>query len=109
MFGDSISGNVDISVSEEATETKLVTSKAYSSIHDTEKNAAKNSPRFLKSNFRDVITAELNKDDYETMVIQAGSVDITNLNTKDKTWYSVSNSNLSKTFAPGSSKSLDKF
>ena len=82
MFGDSISGNVDISVLEEATETKLFTTKAYSSIHDTEKNAAKNSPRFLKSNFRDVITAKLNKDDYEMMVIQAGSVDITNLNTK---------------------------
>ena len=65
------------------TETKFVKTKAYSSIHDTVQNAAKNSPRFPKSNYTDVIIAELNKDDYDTCVIQAGSVDITNLNTKD--------------------------
>ena len=83
FIGDSVSANVDISLLEKTTQTKFVTAKAYSSIHDTVQNAAKNSPRFPKSNYTDVIIAELNKDDYQTLVIQAGSVDITNLNTKD--------------------------
>ena len=39
---DSISGNVDILLLEEATETMFVIARAYSYyIHDTEKNAAK--------------------------------------------------------------------
>ena len=40
-------------------------------------------PDFQKSNFRDVVPAMLVKDDYQTLLLQAGSVDITNLNTKE--------------------------
>ena len=65
FIGDSVSTNVDIALLEKATETKFVTAKAYTSIHDTVQNAAKNSARFPKSNFTDVIMTELNKDEYE--------------------------------------------
>ena len=83
FVGDSISANVDIKSLENATETKFVTAKAYCSIKDNVKNVAKYPAMFPNSNFTDVITSELAKDDYENLVIQAGSVDITNLNTQD--------------------------
>ena len=45
------------------------------------KNAAKNASRFPARNFTDVIPAELSKDVPDVLVIQSGSVDITNLKT----------------------------
>ena len=39
--------------------------------------------KFPKSNFSDVVPAQLKKGKYQSLVLQAGSVDITNLNTKD--------------------------
>ena len=68
---------------ENATQSEFVKAKAYSSIHNTESNAAKQATKFPKSNFTDVIPVELRKDKYQCLVLQAGSVDITNLNTKD--------------------------
>lgn len=74
---------MDIKALENATQTKFVTARAYSSIHDTVENSAKQAAKFPKSNFTDVVPAQLNKDEYKTLVLQAGTVDITNLNTKD--------------------------
>ena len=82
-IGDSISTNVDIRALENATQSDFVKAKAYSSIHNTESNAAKQAPQFMKSNFTDVIPAELKKGKYQYLILQAGSVEITNLNTKD--------------------------
>ena len=67
---------------EAATEKKFVTAKAYSSVHDTVTNSAKQAARFPRANFTDVITNQLNKSSFHSLVLQAGSVDITNLNTK---------------------------
>ena len=83
FIGDSISGNVDISALEGATQSKFVTAKAYGSVYDDASNVAKQAARFPRSNFNDVVPAQLRKDDYKTLVLQAGSVDISNLNTKD--------------------------
>ena len=83
FVGDSISRNVDIERLQDVTQSKIVTARAYSSIYDTVENVAKKSARFPGSNFTDVVPAELRKGDYQTLVLQAGSVDITNLNTKD--------------------------
>ena len=83
-IGDSISSNVDIGALELATQTKFFKTKAYSSIHDTESNVAKQAAKYPESNFTDVITTELNKEEYDCLILQSGSVDITNLNTKDE-------------------------
>ena len=69
---------------QDATETKIVSAKACSSIHDTVSNVAKQAAKYPQSNFTDVIPAMLRKDDYESLILQYGSVDITNLNTKDE-------------------------
>ena len=82
LVGDSISSNLDITALEKATQSKLVTAKAYSSVHDTVSNNAKQAARFPASNFTDVIPAQLSKGKYKSLIIQSGSVDITNFNTK---------------------------
>ena len=84
LIGDSISSNVHLEVLEEATDTKFVTAKAYSSVYDITENEAKAPARFPASNFKDVIPSELKKDEYKTLIVQAGAIDITNLNTKDE-------------------------
>ena len=82
-IGDSISTNANFEALEEATESKFVRVKAYSAIHDTECNDAKRAAKFPETNFTDVIHNELQKKGYEHLVVQAGAVDISNLNTKD--------------------------
>ena len=84
FIGDSISGNVDMKALENSTQSKFVTAKAYSSIYDTVVNVAKQAARFPRANFADVVPAQLSKDNYNSLVLQAGSVDVTNLNTRDK-------------------------
>ena len=69
---------------EAATEAQFVTAKAYSAVHDTESNVAKQAAKFPGSNFTKVISTELKKGKYKHLVIQSGSVDITNLNTKEE-------------------------
>ena len=81
-MGDSISANVNLEALEIVTESKFSTARAYSAVYDTVENAAKQKAKFPKSNFTEV-TAQLRKEEYQTLVLQAGSVDITNLNTKD--------------------------
>ena len=83
LVGDSISANIDIQHLENATQSKFTSVRAYSSVHDAKSNPAKQAARFPNSNFRDVVPAALEKDNYETLILQAGSVDITNINTKD--------------------------
>ena len=83
FIGDSISSSVDMRQLSTATQSTFVTARAYSSIHDTVSNVAKQAARFLEANFTDVVPAELKKAKFETLILQAGSVDITNLNTKD--------------------------
>ena len=83
FVGDSISANVNIKALEIATNSKFSSARAYSSAHDTEENVAKYKTKFPKSNFAEVVPAQLKKDEYQTLVLQAGSVDITNLKTKN--------------------------
>ena len=82
FIGDSISANIDMHAVENATGKKIVTAKAYSSVHDTVSNAAKQAARFPESNFTDVIPAQLRKTQFDCVILQSGSVDISNLNTK---------------------------
>ena len=80
-IGDSISSNVNIDALEKATKTQFITAKAYSSTYDTVTNVAKHAARFPKANFTAVIPDKLQNEEFENLIIQAGSVDITNLKT----------------------------
>ena len=84
LVGDSISANVDLKALEDVTKAKFVSTRAYSSVYDDVENAAKHKAKYPSSNFAKVVPAELSKDDYQTVILQSGSVDITNLNTKDE-------------------------
>ena len=81
FVGDSVSGNVRFDVLEKATNTKVIAVKAYSSIHDIVSNVAKSAPRYPDANFSSVIAEKVEDDEYDNLVVQAGSVDITNLKT----------------------------
>ena len=83
LVGDSISANVNLGALEIVTQSTFTTARAYSTIHDTVENPAKYKAKFPKSNFAEVVPAQLSKDKYQNLIMQAGSVDITNLNTKD--------------------------
>ena len=83
IIGDSISSNVDLKALENATDKKFITAKAYSSQRSTESNIRKKAPHFPKSNFQDVIQEQLAKSDYHSLVLQVGSVDFSNMNTKN--------------------------
>ena len=81
FVGDSISGHADIKVIADATHSKVVTTKAYSAVHDEVSNEAKEAAFFPKKNFLHVVPNEVIKDNYVHVIVQAGSVDITNLKT----------------------------
>ena len=66
--------------------SQIRTAKAYSSIPSTaSKSPFIKEPRFPNKDFDTVTNAELNKKEYDTLIMQAGSVDITNLVTSTKT------------------------
>ena len=81
FIGDSISANVDIRLLAHATEAEFHHVKAYSSIKDTVSNICKQAAKFPHANFTDVVPAELQKGTYHSLILQAPSVDITNLKT----------------------------
>ena len=83
FIGDSISSNVHIKQLEDATKTSFVTAKAYSAVNDTQSNIAKQAARFPEVNFTDVVRTKLGNDNFKTLLLQAGAVDITNLNTNE--------------------------
>ena len=82
-LGDSISANVSFDALEEGMKTRIVSAKAYSSIHDVVSNVAKKPAIFPERNFTDVIPTELAKGVFTNLIVQGGSVHITNLITKD--------------------------
>ena len=81
-LGDSISSNVDIRALEHAMNTRFSTTKAYSTVYDTEFNEVKHAPLYPDLNFKDVIASKVTQEDFEVMIVQSGSVDISNLDTR---------------------------
>ena len=82
FVGDSIAGNIHLPTIEAAVDADVKLVKAYSSIYENTNNAAHSAPRFPRKNFEDVITNEMSKSKHDVLIIQAGSVDITNLKTE---------------------------
>ena len=83
IIGDSISGILDHKIIAETTKTKVRTARAYSSIEETSENEAREKTRFPEKSFAEVINSELKKEQTDILLIQSGSVDITNMKTKD--------------------------
>ena len=81
LVGDSISGQLHLKTIETATMTEVRAVKAYSSIHENIEEKGKHAPRFPTKNFNDVIAKELTKEQTDVLMVQSGSVDITNLKT----------------------------
>ena len=81
FIGDSISANIDVKLLAHSTKTEFKQVRAYSSIHDTISNEWKMPAKFPNSNFTSVVPAELQKGTFQSLVLQAPSVDITNLKT----------------------------
>ena len=81
FIGDSISANIDVKRLTCATKTEFKQVRAYSSINDTISNEWKMPAKFPQSNFKDVVPAELQKGTFQSLDLQAPSVDITNLKT----------------------------
>ena len=79
--GDSISTHARIDTLEKATNTRLVTAKAYSSVFETDHNIAKSATKFPETNFATVLPQKLQEDTFQNVIVQAGSVDISNLRT----------------------------
>ena len=82
LVGDSIAGNAHLRTLETATKADVKLVKAYSSSYETSESPANCAPRFPAKNFIDVIENELKKTHVDALIVQAGSVDITNLKTE---------------------------
>ena len=75
MVGDSVAHNTNFRIVEKVTNSTIKTAKAYSSVLDEK-------ARFKHSNMTKIVKEELEKSDFDHLVIAAPTVDITNLNTK---------------------------
>ena len=103
LIGDSISANINIGHLAHATNAEFIQVRAYSSVNETVSNIYKQLPKFPNLNFTAVVPAELRKGNFHYLVLQAPSVDITNLNTD------VHPSQYSKYFQQETLKSAHKF
>ena len=84
IVGDSISGNLDHKVIANSMDADVRAARAYSALKDACENEAKEETRFPSKSFDNVITAEAKKTETEILIVQAGSVDITNLKTTNE-------------------------
>ena len=83
FVGDSISAHADLKVIADATKSTIVTAKAYSAVYDEVSNVAKEAAYYPKKKYLQVVPAEAVKDTFEHLIIQAGSVDVSNLKTNN--------------------------
>ena len=82
VVGDSISSQLHLKTIEFATDVKIRTAKAYSCKQENISTKGKHKPKFPTKNYTDVIANELEKDNTDLLLVQAGSTDITNLKTE---------------------------
>ena len=81
FIGDALSKFANVKEIENEIKGKVITSKAYTSVFDQTANIAKDAPHFPDRNFLHVVPNEALKDSYDHLIVQAGSVDISNLKT----------------------------
>ena len=83
LIGDSISSKIDRRVLEKVLQTEVRTVRAYSSLDDITENEAKEKTRFPNKSFAEVIEGEMKNSPSEILIVQSGSVDITNMKTNE--------------------------
>ena len=81
MISDDIVSNTNYRVIENVMNAKITTAKAYSSVYDDDENEAKQKTRFPTNNFVDIIDQKVCNDKPDILIVQAGSLDVTNLKT----------------------------
>ena len=84
IIGDSISGSLDLTVIAKTMCAEVSAARAYSSIDVASENEAKEKTRFPEKSFAKVIDLELVKSKPDILIVQSGSVDISNLKTKSE-------------------------
>ena len=82
FVGDSIAGTAHLPSLATAVDADIKLKKAYSSTYGSTDSPANYAPRFPKKNFEDVLANELKNSHYDSLLVQSGSVDITNLKTE---------------------------
>ena len=82
VIGDSISGYLDHRVIANSMNAEIRATRAYSSLHNTTENEASEATKFPEKHFDVVINAELKKAKTDLLIVQSGSVDISNMKTK---------------------------
>ena len=83
VIGDSISGNLDCKVIANAMKAEVRASRAYSSINNSAETEATVKTKFPDKNFDLIINAELKKAQTDILIVQSGSVDVTNMKTNN--------------------------
>ena len=81
---DSINSNADFGYLSKKMKMRIKSAKAYSAIHDE-------NSQFPNLNFLDVVEKELNEGSFKALVIGGGSIDISNLDTKNNPDENISN------------------
>ena len=81
MIGDSIINHANLDKITEVTKSKIYTAKAYTAVYDDKVNVVKTPAYFPQKNFVDTVPNEVGKQNFEYMIVQAGSIDISNLKT----------------------------
>ena len=79
IIGDSISGNIDKGILAKTMDADIRTVKAYSTLEDTMETEAKEETEYPDRKFQDVMKKEVENSDVDILIVQATSVDITNL------------------------------
>ena len=82
LIGDSITNSLDTRVIAQASDSNITKVKAYSAVYDDVANEAKQAARYPQNNYSDIAQHELGKAQFDILLLQAGSVDITNLKTR---------------------------
>ena len=81
IVSDSIGGNVDLKTLERAMDSRIDTVKAFSSSDDLVENEAKHATKQPENTLQNALRNKVKNNQIETLIIQTGSVDITNLKT----------------------------
>ena len=82
IVGDSISDVLDTKSIAKSMDAQVRTARAYTALVDAAENEAKEETRFPSKSFQNVIDSEIGKIETDVLIVQSGSVDISNLKTK---------------------------
>ena len=83
-IGDAIGCNVDFNTLEKVVGAKIEVKKAFSAVTDIAENEAKQRTKVPDKQFPKVLNQHLSRKHTDILIVQTGSVDITNLKTGER-------------------------